>query len=71
MTSQLPKARQKMVAEMLDALIVQAQQQETDSQETGFLARVEGGEHHYPKHVKRERLPHQRRQAEPTAATDD
>ncbi|MGC0876960.1 hypothetical protein WKG84_05505 [Pantoea agglomerans] len=52
MTSQLPKARQKMVAEMLDALIVQAQQQETDSQETGFLARVEGGEHHYPKHVK-------------------
>ncbi|MGC0796952.1 hypothetical protein ACSST1_06630 [Pantoea agglomerans] len=43
MNSQLPKARQKMVAEMLDALIVQAQQQETDSQETGFLARVEGG----------------------------
>jgi len=41
-TSQLPKARQKMVAEMLDALIVQAQQ-ETDSQETGFLARVESG----------------------------
>ncbi|MBC3382295.1 helix-turn-helix transcriptional regulator [Serratia fonticola] len=29
--SQLPKARQKMVAEMLDAVIAQAQQQETDS----------------------------------------
>ncbi|MDR3431735.1 MAG: helix-turn-helix domain-containing protein [Rouxiella aceris] len=29
--SQLPKARQKMVAEMLDAVISQAQQQETGS----------------------------------------
>ncbi|GKX45212.1 hypothetical protein SOASR015_42460 [Pectobacterium carotovorum subsp. carotovorum] len=29
--SQFPKARQKMVAEMLDAVIAQAQQQETDS----------------------------------------
>ena len=29
--SQLPKARQKMVAEMLDAVIAQAQQQETGS----------------------------------------
>lgn len=29
--SQLPKARQKMVAEMLDAVIAQAQQQESDS----------------------------------------
>ncbi|WP_099336699.1 helix-turn-helix domain-containing protein [Erwinia amylovora] len=28
--SQLPKARQKMVAEMLDAVIAQAQQQEAD-----------------------------------------
>ncbi|VXC48058.1 HTH-type transcriptional regulator dicA Repressor protein of division inhibition gene dicA (fragment) [Enterobacterales bacterium 8AC] len=31
MISQLPKARQKMVAEILDAVIAQAQQQETGS----------------------------------------
>ncbi|MBQ0956349.1 hypothetical protein [Serratia symbiotica] len=33
---QLPKARQKMVTEMLDAVIAQAQQQETGSKRDDF-----------------------------------